>query len=33
MASHMSYLIGSVIIKGELREKDKDGNDIVVPES
>lgn len=31
MASHMSYMIGSVIIKGELKDKDKDGNDVIIP--
>jgi hypothetical protein len=29
----MSYLIGSVIIKGELKDKDKDGNDVPLPEA
>ena len=33
MSNHFSYLIGSVIIKGELKEKDKDGKEVAIAES
>jgi hypothetical protein len=33
MSHHISYLIGSVIVKGELKDKDKDGKEVVIAES
>lgn len=33
LGSHLNYLIGAAIVKGELKDKGKDGKEVVIPEA